>query len=103
MRPITCGHNEYGLFCAGCVLAFAEERVKEANELNRRAIEVAHKIVDGVKEVNDHILDVAKEARAEALEEASRFVMNLPTHPTKFSMESASIITNGIRALKSKP
>jgi nickel-dependent lactate racemase len=47
------------------------EAVEEANDLNRREIEVAHKIVEGVKALNDHQLDIAREAYKKAERAAS--------------------------------
>ena len=50
--------------------------VEEERELNRREIAVAHKIVDGVKALNDHQLDIAREAYEDAAKIAEPFRVN---------------------------
>lgn len=110
LQEIGCPHASlYAERCSDCLnkafIAFADERVKEANDLNRREIEVAHKIVEGVKLVNDHILEVAAEARAEALEEAAKLCEEKECAIARGSevCECDSELANDIRALKAKP
>lgn len=53
--------------------ALADARMEE-RALCQREIDLAHRIVNGVKEINEHIFDVAKEAKAAAYEAAADLV-----------------------------
>lgn len=61
------------------VISEIREAVEEATELNRREIEVAHKIVEGVKALNDKQLEIAREAKAEAYAECAKIARDCPT------------------------
>ena len=84
-------------------VGYAVEAAMEETELKAKAsyeheMHLSRRIVDGVKEVNDHILDVAEEARAEAFEEAAKIADTVAAACSTDIKALAELIAEYIRA-----